>query len=277
MHAAPSEPRPIRVRKLDFPFADADVPRWWFYDNPLITHGSNGLNLLFPEGERFFIRSVKHYLDRIEDPGLLARIKGFFGQEGRHGHEHERANKLLERHGYDLSRFLALYDRWAFGFLEQRFPPILRLSTTVACEHFTATFAHNALTKDFVEGAHPIMQRLIRWHACEEIEHKSVAFDVLKTVDPRYSIRVAGLVIATTQLVGWWILATRLLVEQEGLSKEDIARYRAEAERLRGDGGGISWEVIREAFVEYLRPDFHPDDRDDYHLARDYLASIGEA
>ncbi|MCA9604071.1 MAG: metal-dependent hydrolase, partial [Myxococcales bacterium] len=63
-HAA----RPIRVRKMDFPFADADVPRWWFHDNPLVTHGANGLNLLFPEGERFFIRSVKHYMDRIEDP-----------------------------------------------------------------------------------------------------------------------------------------------------------------------------------------------------------------
>ncbi|MCA9604930.1 MAG: metal-dependent hydrolase, partial [Myxococcales bacterium] len=215
-------------------------------------------------------------MDRIEDPELLARIKGFFGQEGRHGHEHERANKILERHGYDLSGFLDLYQKWAFDFLERKFPPVLRLSTTVACEHFTAIFAHNALTKDFVEGAHPLMQQLIRWHACEEIEHKSVAFDVLQEVDPRYSVRIAGLVIATTQLVGWWMVATRMLVEQEGLTKEEIRRYRADAKRLRQQGGGLDLEVIRTAFVEYLRPGFHPDQRDDYALAKDYLASIGE-
>ena len=252
------------------------MPRWWFWDNPLITHGSNGLNLLFPEGERFFIRSVKHYMDRIEDPELLARIKGFFGQEGRHGREHERANEILERHGYDLSGFLRRSERWAFVFLEKRSPPILRLSTTVACEHFTATFAHNALTHEFVEGANPIMQKLMKWHACEEIEHKSVAFDVLREVDPRYSIRVLGLLIATSQLVGWWMLATKSLLDQEQLSPEELARYREEAKRVRGEGGAVDWELIREAFVEYLRRDFHPDQRDDYHLARAYLESIGE-
>ena len=43
----------------NFPFADAEVPRWWLYGNPVMTHMANGLNLLFPPGERFFIRSVK--------------------------------------------------------------------------------------------------------------------------------------------------------------------------------------------------------------------------
>jgi predicted metal-dependent hydrolase len=261
---------------MDFPFADAEVPRWWLYGNPVMTHMANGLNLLFPPGERFFIRSVKHYLDRIEDPELKKRVKGFFGQEGRHGHEHERANAMIERHGYDLSRFLKLYEEWAFDFIEPACPPVLRLSATVACEHFTATMAKNALSDGFLDGAHPVMAELLRWHAAEEIEHKAVAFDVLREVDPRYAVRIAGLVIATTQLLGWWAVATSMLMSQENLSAEEKARYRDEAKRVtRARAGTQRLDLFRAAILDYLRPDFHPDQHDDYGMAREYLQSVG--
>ncbi len=270
--------RTIRVRKIDLPFADAEIPRWWMHGNPVLTHFANGLNLLFPPGERFFIRSVKHYLDRIDDPELRARVQAFFGQEGRHGHEHERYNRVLERQGYELKRFLKLYDRVAFGMIEPRFPSILRLSATAALEHFTASMAEMALTTPFLEGAHPVMRKLLRWHAAEEIEHKSVAFDVLQRVDPRYSVRVAGLVIATTQLLGWWMVATAMLMAQEDFSREEREKWRAEAERVRlAHEGRARFDLFKRAIVDYLRPDFHPDQRDDYALAREFLASIGEA
>jgi len=273
---AATSPTPIRVRKMDFPFADSEIPRWWLFDNPVATHLANGLNLLFPPGERFFIRSVKHYLDRIEDPELRARVRGFFGQEGRHGHEHERANRLLEAQGFDVRRFLDLYEKIAFGVIEPACPPALRLSVTVACEHFTATLARNALRNDFLDGAHPVMAQLLRWHAAEEIEHKSVAFDVLRAVDPRYSVRVAGLLVATTQLFGWWMIATAMLMSQEGLSSRDRRRFGQRAEQLRLEREGKQrLQLFREAILDYLRPDFHPDQHDDYGLAREYLASRG--
>ncbi len=50
--------RPIVVRKMGFDFSA--VPRKWFFDSELPTHVANGLSLLFPAGERFFIRSVRH-------------------------------------------------------------------------------------------------------------------------------------------------------------------------------------------------------------------------
>ncbi len=276
MDAAEPSARTIRVRKMDFPFTGSDIPRWWLHENPVLTQVANGLNLLFPPGERFFIRSVKHYLDRIEDPELRARVKGFFGQEGRHGHEHERYNRVLEQQGFDIQRFLSLYERVAFGMIEPRFPPILRLSATVALEHFTASMAEMALTTSFLDGAHPIMRQLLRWHAAEEIEHKSVAFDVLREVDPRYSVRMAGLAIATSQLLGWWMVATAMLMAQENLTREERRRWRAEGERVRlASEGRERMKLFRRAILDYLRPSFHPDDRDDYHLAREYLASVG--
>lgn len=270
-----TNPRPIRVRKMDFAFKEEAVPRWWFYNNPVMTHVANGLNLLFPEGERFFIRSVKYYLDQIEDPQLRKDIKGFFGQEGRHGHEHERANRMVEEHGLDLSRFLSFYNKLAYEWIEPATPPALRLAMTAAAEHFTATLAHQALTDDFIDGAHPVMAKLMRWHACEEIEHKSVAFDVFQQVDGRYPVRVAGLVAAFTVLLGFWAVSARMLIAQENLTADELKRWREHARRIEKEHGRDRRELFTKLFLDYLRPDFHPDQQDDYHLAREYLEKLG--
>ncbi|MBA2543668.1 MAG: metal-dependent hydrolase, partial [Deltaproteobacteria bacterium] len=50
----------IVPRDLDVDFAA--VPRAWVGGSPAATAISNGINLLFPHGERFFVRSVKRYV-----------------------------------------------------------------------------------------------------------------------------------------------------------------------------------------------------------------------
>ena len=136
----PAVPRP-RDPKVDL---DAPVPRHWPANNTVATQLANGVNLLFPAGERFFVRSVHRHLDRVRSPQLARRIKGFSG-DGRHAREHERLSRALEAQGYDVARFLRLYERVAYGLIERACPPMLSLAVTVACEHFTAMLAENAL------------------------------------------------------------------------------------------------------------------------------------
>lgn len=286
-HVASEKTTSKRVPKLPtrimrFPFAVEDIPRHWFWNSPHATHVSNAVHMIFPEGERFFIRSVKHYLDRIDDPELRAQIRGFFGQEGSHGHEHERFLEILEAQGYDTKRFLDIYRRVAFQGFEKHSPPILCLSVTVACEHFTASLAANGLESDFLEGAHPLLRDLMRWHAAEEIEHKAVAFDVLKKVDPRYSVRIAGLFLAGALLSGFWILATAMLMDQEKkrgeMTDAELAASKREIERIFRERKYIRRrDIFKRAFLDYLRPSFHPNDEDNYDLARKFLESIGRA
>jgi predicted metal-dependent hydrolase len=264
----------IPIRRMDFPFADREdpVPKHWLYDLALVSHGANGLNMLFPLGERFFVRSVRRYLDRVEDPALRERVRRFSGQETQHGREHERAFELLEAQGYEIRSWLAWYERWAFGWLERLSPPMLRLSVTVALEHFTATMAELALTDGHLDHAHPVMRDLLRWHAAEEIEHKSVAFDVMRAAGGGYLVRVFGAGMALALLLFFWGSAQRHLLRQEpGWSR---ARLREELARARGLG------LRRERFIErgllpYLKPGFHPDQTDNGELARAYLAGIG--
>ena len=267
--AAPPNPDVFPVRKLGISFDE--VPRRWFYDSVLVSDLINALNLLFPAGERFFVRSVKHYLPQVRDVGLRARVRAFFGQEGSPGHEHERAFEMLEAQGYEIQAWLAWYERFAFGFLERLVPPNIRLSVTVALEHFTAALAEVPLTREFFEHAHPRMRELLRWHAAEEIEHKAVAFDVLKEVDPRYWVRMVGLVLAGVTLMGFWRSATMMLIRQEpGYTKADMLRERQEAHARGQNRMPLFWAVF-----SYVRPGFHPDQIDNRELAREYLERIG--
>src|SRR4051794_2295021 len=109
-----SIPRP---RSPQFRFDE--VPRHWFAGSAVATHLANGANLLFPAGERFFVRSVRHYVEAIEgDPVLMEQVRGFFGQEGRHANAHEKQFAVLEEQGYDLAPFARVYETFAYGFLE---------------------------------------------------------------------------------------------------------------------------------------------------------------
>jgi uncharacterized protein len=268
---------PPRVPRPRSPGVDLDpgapVPRHWFGGNVVATLLADGVNLLFPAGERFFVRSVNHYKDRITDPVLRAQIKGFFGQEGHHAREHERVFRLMEAQGYEIERFLRLYERIAYGVIERLAPPALSLATTAACEHFTAILAEDALGNRLLDRAHPTMRALLLWHASEEIEHRAVAFDVLKAVHPSYALRVAGLAMATLCLGGFWAAAFATLLAQERALKR--GRLGADWRVARREGKGRV--VFRRGIREYLRRDFHPSQNDIDGLAADYLASVGLA
>jgi uncharacterized protein len=263
-------PRPPKPRSPGLPLDLASIPRHWFAGNVWATQVANGVNLLFPAGERFFVRSVNHYLKDL-DPALAAQVRGFFGQEGRHAKEHERFFEVLEAQGYDVARFLRVYEAIAYGFIERVTSPELRLATTAACEHFTAILAEHALQKRVLDHAAAPVRRLLLWHAAEEIEHRSVAFDVLKTVAPSYPLRLAGLAMASLCLGGFWIAATTTLLAQEpGLG---LSRLRKDARQARANLGDDS--VFRRGIREYMRRDFHPSQSDIDHLAADYLESVG--
>lgn len=263
------------------PLGFADVPRHWFAGLPVPSHISNGVNLLFPHGERFFVRSVYHFLDRLDDPELVAAVKGFGGQEGRHARAHEDYFDTLRAQGYDIDGFLRAYA-WLAGKIEALSSPELRLATTAAAEHFTAIMAEGAATEMPFDQVHPAMRELLLWHAAEELEHKSVAFDVLQRVAPSYALRVAGLATSTLMLSGFWIAAALVLLRQDGIGPVDmVRRMRAMRQAAAASGVKTPRPIFRRVFLrgirEYLRRDFHPDHNDNYHLAAELLARAAAA
>ncbi len=264
-----------RVRAPRFAI-DETLPRAWLATSLPITRVVNALSLVFPEGERFFIRSVRHYADVVEArPALAARVRAFVGQEGRHGHEHDRMNRALAAQGYDIDAFLSVYHRVAYELVEPRVPPHVRLATTVALEHMTATLAEVALTMPVLRDADPEVREMLEWHAAEEIEHKSVAFDVLMEVDPSMRTRAAGFAMGLAVLTSAWLTGMAMLAADDRRLGAPAEPLDARAERRFLRTLGPVARFVASSLAEYARPDFHPDARDNYELAEAVFARLG--
>ncbi|WP_229023240.1 metal-dependent hydrolase [Actinomarinicola tropica] len=65
-----------------------EVPRHFGVDGDLLSsHIAACLSSVFPDGEDFFVRSVRRFRDQVTDPDLKQQVNGFIGQEAVHGRE----------------------------------------------------------------------------------------------------------------------------------------------------------------------------------------------
>src|SRR5262249_14749586 len=158
--------------------------------------------------------------------------------------------QVLEDQGYRVRGFLELYERISYDLVEPRTPRMFRLSVTVALEHFTAILAENALRERLLDHAHPALQRLLFWHAAEEIEHKAVALDVFQRMGGTYRMRMAGLAMATLGLSAFWAAATGMLLLQDqrarrpGKARRSLAAKLYAERRIFREHGGILQRVF---------------------------------
>jgi predicted metal-dependent hydrolase len=247
----------IPVRRPDADLANAEVDRWLVPGDPILSHVIAALSAVFPNGEDFFVASVRNYRDRFAgDPVMKAKVKGFIGQESMHGREHRAFNARLAALGYPTVSMDAGLLRAAKRL--QRLPRPLQLSTTAASEHLTSVFAHAVLSHEGTRQTlfpAPDVDLLITWHALEELEHKDVAFDVLQSVSPSYLLRVSGLAVAAA---GWGPVVVGgvvrgLAADRRSLTPRALAQVVRDFPRQRMLG---PWAWIRVA--RYVQPGFHP-------------------
>lgn len=260
----------IKVRKpvLDF---DRDIPRFWFRDNPVITHGFNGFNLVIPEYERFFVRSVLRLKHCINDPELLEQINDFAAQEALHAKAHEDYFKWLEGKNYKFSRYLKWLKRYA-AFSERMSTKKYNIAYTAAAEHFTATIGTLCLTESgLIDNMNPTMERFITWHSAEEIEHKAVAFDVMQAAGVGYFTRVFAYTIMMLDMFIWITIGTFMLVRQDKISLLKMFRYKR---KFKKEVKGVN-KRFRKLLFSYYRRDFHPNKSADLELAYEKLNKVG--
>jgi len=255
---------PIKVRRMDFEFGP-DIPDYWADGNPMLTALMAGLSASFPPGERYFIESVRHYAGRVADPELVERIRGFIGQEANHTKEHLAFNEFLDKRGLPILTMQRMVED-ALKTIKKTNSPASNLARTVALEHLTAFLAGAFLdTPEFLERAHPTVAAFWAWHAIEEVEHRSVAFDVYKAFVDDEWLRVRTM--ATTTLVFSLVTAIRTLVIMQRTGNLLNLRSMVDGfDMLFGRQG-----VLRRAlplYRAYYRRDFHPDQHDNLAAVR---------
>lgn len=266
---------PIVPRNREYDIASS-LATDWFDNHAFKTAWFNALSITFPVGEKFFIDSVRYFADEIEDPKLSADISGFCGQEGYHRREHDRYNKTLcNARGYDLNylegRIIKGTER-----AKSLLSPLEQLAVTAGLEHITAILAESSLDTDNpMDGVvDEPMKQLWDWHAAEEMEHKSVAFDVYRAVGGSEKMRKSALRRATVFLMMDAIIGVVHMLRKDG----KLWNFR-----LWGQGWKFLFfkdGILRRvwpAYKDYFREGFHPWQRDTLPLLKQWQAQQEES
>jgi len=255
-------PLQIKPRRMTFPFASMGS-RYFFDDNLLKSAYMAALSATFPAGEGEFIETVRLFRDEVEDPELKEQIRGFIGQEGHHSHQHKQFNQTLKTLGFDAVRLEQVFEKDMTGDLVGK-SNAERLAYTVCFEHQTAILANELITNpNVLKGMDETIYDLMMWHAVEEIEHKSVAFDLYMLC------------------VGDRALLRKVQKEATAMFMRRISKYMfllifwsKTMPRWRDIKGYIKFMVgkggllrnLRKPYTDFFRKDFHPWDHQNQDL-----------
>lgn len=245
----------ITPRKMKFDVSD--VPVWWNGGDPVVTRFFDALSVHFPDGERFFIQSVRNYQDRITDPRLKEDVKAFFRQEAQHGIVHDSYNAVMAAQGVKVDKIIHSMQV-LLGLTQKHLPIKYQLALTAGFEHITATLGEGFMEGDgeMFRNAHPVMRAMFLWHGVEEVEHKAVAYDVYERVaGGGYFTRVSALIVGTVLVHAVVGRVLWHMLKVDGLTGRPLLIARG-LYRLYGPNGMLT-RLLR-PYLEWFRPGFHP-------------------
>jgi len=245
----------LTVRRLQVDLKPP-IARHWCGGDAYRTAHFNALSMSFPVGEQFFIDSVRKGLEQLP-PDRRAEfddeVRGFVGQEATHRHVHAQFNAHLAAHG--LVNHWEPRAAWRLRRLEGLDARVW-LGLTAATEHFTAILAEYVLEHEApLSGCEPRLRSLWQWHASEESEHRSTAFDLYRALGGSERWRRRLFLIVTWHFTidlarqtlnnlwhdgTWWRVSTWASFWRHTFGRDGLVRCTF---------GG--WRA-------YLRPDFHP-------------------
>ena len=208
----------IHPRKVKFDWENTPVD--WIPQQPFASYFINEINNILPAGEFWFCRLYNKVMPQITDEKLKQDVQAFIRQEAMHAVAHNSANQeYLGQRNIDIQRNLKIMD-WLFNTaladqpFGQNVPKVLdhqwdifRLGVIATVEHMTCVLGKYALYNKRWEqlGADPEMIDLIKWHGSEEIEHRTVAFDLYRHLGGSYIARYYLSVAVIVGVLGLWV------------------------------------------------------------------------
>ncbi len=285
----------LKARKVRFDLEQ--TPLHWIPGDALASYMTNAIHLLLPEGELWFCRVYNKALPLVNDAELRADVEGFIRQEAVHSRVHSAAQKYLNRHEIDCEPFL---ERVRFLFktllgdepLGQKFLQlnmferswlITRVGIIGAVEHFTGILGQWAMDNTSWNKADPVMADLFKWHLAEEVEHRTVAYDLhrhlCKTRIGFYLSRQLLMAFVFPLFIYFVFTGTRFLAAQDKDAEvRKIGRWgwlkmTRKMERCGRNTDHVpSFSFLLKATLRWLSPRFHPITEGDTAQALAYIA-----
>ena len=236
-------------------------------NDPYGSHFIGVMNILFPSGERGFIRVLSQARPLVRDAELQCRIDEFVQQEAQHARAHSIVAQHLEycgRYTTLATRLSEFFVRVMFGSEKTRLRPLLafRVATVAAIELLTAEMGRWIFEDArFAElGCDVPTAELIKWHGAEEVVHRAVAFDTLVALSPRYHrpLRTAAMLLWMPVFFTTWVVcAQALLIDDRTVSKSMLTPSRVQRSARSGAMPGIP--MLAKRMLPFFAKEFHPD------------------
>lgn len=268
-HWPKGAPFPVRKPEMDIG-RDGKNPHW-FANNPVLTRHMDTLSSLFPDGEKFFVDSVRAYADEIKDPALKKEIRAFIGQEARHSEQHSEYNSLAG----DAIEWSRKRCENLIRIGKPLIPRKYQLALTVCAEHFTATLGEHLLRRSDIheQFADADMQRMWLWHAVEENEHKTTAYAVFKAAGLSETLRIGMMAPTTALLLGYLIIPAHLEILRRDGQLFNLQAWREAIGTMLGPKGFYT-RALKDYF-DWYKPGFKPEDHDTTELLAQWIATLG--
>ncbi|WP_448419220.1 metal-dependent hydrolase [Mycolicibacterium sp. XJ1819] len=279
------DPGPVQIQARKVHFDLSGIPLEWIPGHPVASTMINLFNVVLPAGEHWFVKTFNEALPLVRDSRLADDIRGFIGQEATHAAAHDDVVRdFLVGNGVDPSPMLALIEYMFEKVLaptdstdpERRLNNLCeRLWLIAAIEHYTAVLGDFALNSAWDDhGADPTMVDLFRWHGSEEVEHRSVAYDVARYFHDSYLDRIRAMALAATAIFAFFQRGTWYLLKTD--PAYDIGWWQMQRLRMRDSELGLL-PKFRTLFgsntMSYFRPGFTPDQMGSTAQAVAYLAA----
>jgi len=263
-----------RIPEIDW---SRDFEPYWCNGNRTITHWFNAVSFMLPAGEQYFhetAREVAKDLDLSNNPQLAQEVRDFTVQESLHAAQHRHYNEGLAKQGFD--NIVEPSILWMIKLGRRFLSPLTNLAAVCAYEHYTAILAEHMLKSEskWMKTA-PDMALFWGWHAAEETEHKAVCFDLYVAAGGGW-LRRASMFVAvsfTFYFLFFMPAYLYLLRKDRQLRPQTRPQKRGSTVSLKNVAFALRGPVgfAFGAVMDYLRPGFHPWQRDNRARMEEWL------
>lgn len=203
----------MMVRRMDFAF-QSDMDLVFIKDDPDMSFMFLGAWMMLPYLEPFLIRTMRDALPHIRDAKLKEDLKRFCAQEGEHFKQHAKANDLIRslHPSYAALRPLEQeLDQELKDFTKNK-PLKFKLAYAEGFESMTSAMSRAQLEVGLYDRTSSPLADLAKWHVMEELEHRSVAFDIYEHVVGSWFYRMKQSIWSQKHYFAWVKRFQKILV-----------------------------------------------------------------
>ncbi|MGB0920815.1 MAG: metal-dependent hydrolase [Alphaproteobacteria bacterium] len=178
----------------------------------------HGLSMTMPYVEPYLIRTMRTVMKELpQDDPLMADVRNFCGQEGNHYRNHMAMNDAIRdalpaEHAARLRETEAEMEAHYQRFTKEK-PLKYNVTYAEGFEAMTFAIARTSATKGIHEGMLPWAREMWEWHLAEEVEHRTVTFDVYKALYGGYFYRLWWGTQAQGHFASFWNRFTEIICE----------------------------------------------------------------